>query len=298
MTTSNHETFHVIYDGPALATSRMDVRDLAPALVATADLFAAVNAEVNGNAAELRVEVKGSFKAGSFGIELICAQDLLQQIRDIFTSPTANALANASGILALVTAPVGGLIWLLRRLQGRPPRKIEIHGGTATLWITDSESVEVDHRVIKIWRSTQVRTSLEKTLSPLRREGITEFGIVRNEDIWLAIHADEVDWFDAHPSREATVVSDSTIRKVLLLESVVFKDGNKWRVNDGQYTFHATLNDHDFLARVNAGERFGKGDILIVDLQQTQTVMEGTLKTEYTITEVHEHKVLRQDCLL
>jgi hypothetical protein len=40
---NNHERFHVVYDGPALVEHRMDVRDLAPALVAIADLFSAAN---------------------------------------------------------------------------------------------------------------------------------------------------------------------------------------------------------------------------------------------------------------
>ncbi|WP_061165200.1 hypothetical protein [Caballeronia temeraria] len=68
---SNHERFNVVYDGPALAEHRMDVRDLAPALVAIADLFTAANKELNGDSADVRVEVKGSFKAGSFELDLI-----------------------------------------------------------------------------------------------------------------------------------------------------------------------------------------------------------------------------------
>jgi hypothetical protein len=46
---SNREQFHVVYDGPALDEHRMNIRDLAPALVAIADLFSAANTELNGN---------------------------------------------------------------------------------------------------------------------------------------------------------------------------------------------------------------------------------------------------------
>jgi hypothetical protein len=100
---------------------------------------------------------------------------------------------------------------------------------------------------------------------------------------------------------DGEVVSDSTSRKVLLLlllESVAFKDGNKWRVHDGQYPFFAALDDEAFLAEVDAGERFGKGDVLTVDLRQVQTVADGTLKTEYRITKVHEHRAPLQQSLL
>ncbi|CAB3786885.1 hypothetical protein [Pararobbsia alpina] len=57
----------------------MDVRDLAPALIAIADLLTAANQEINGEAAEVRVQVNATFKAGSFGIELVAAQQLMAQ---------------------------------------------------------------------------------------------------------------------------------------------------------------------------------------------------------------------------
>lgn len=298
---SNHERFHVVYDGPALAAHRMDVRDLAPALVAIADLFTAANAELNGDDADVRVDVTASFKAGSFGIDLIFSQAILGQLRDMFTGPGATALSNASGILGLLgmgTAGSVGLIGLIRRLRGRRPHRIEQRGEIAAVQISETEVIEVDDRVMRLWRNRTVRTSLEKTLSPLGRDGITEFGVVRADEVSLEIRESELDWFSAAVEAEAEVVSDSVARKVLLIESVVFKEDNKWRVHDGQYAFYAAMDDERFLEKINAGERFGKGDVLLVDLQQIQTVADGALKTEYRITKVHEHKEPLQRRLL
>src|ERR1700710_1861288 len=108
MEMSNPERFHVVYDGPALTEHRMDVRDLAPALVAFADLFTAANKEVNGDAADVRVQVNASFKAGSFGIDLVATQHLLSQIRDIFSGSGATAICNAYTIMGLVGLAGGG----------------------------------------------------------------------------------------------------------------------------------------------------------------------------------------------
>lgn len=301
MDMSNHERFHVVYDGPALDQHRMDVRDLAPALVAIADLFTSANSELNGDAATVRVDVTASFKAGSFGIDLLFSQDFLSQIRDIFAGPTATALANAGGIMGLLglgSTGVVGLVGLLRKLKGRRPHRIEQRGEIASVWITETEVVEVDQRVLKLWRSRTVRTSLEKTLSPLSREGITDFGIVKDGLIELDITDTELEYFESTIEIDAEIVSDSVARKVLLLESVVFKEDNKWRVHDGQYAFHAAMDDADFLAKINHGERFGKGDVLVVDLQQIQSISEGALKTEYRILKVHEHKEPLQRRLL
>ncbi|WP_245641650.1 hypothetical protein [Paraburkholderia bannensis] len=295
---SNHERFNVVYDGPALAEHRMDVRDLAPALVAMADLFTAANKVLNGDAADVRVEVNGSFRAGSFNIELIFAQQFLAQLRDMFAGTSATAVANAWTILGLVGYVGGrGIIGLLRALRGRRVHRIESLGENVRIWITESESIEVEDQVMRLWRSQSVRIALQKTLSPLEREGITSFGIVRGTQIELAIDDAELPTFESSTS-EGEVVTDHVVRKVLLIESVVFKDGNKWRVHDGQYPFFASLEDETFLARINAGERFGKGDVLVVDLRQIQTVEAGALKTENHIVKVLEHRAPLQQSLL
>jgi len=302
MEMANHEHFHVVYDGPALAEHRMDVRDLAPALVAFADLFTAVNREVNGDAADVRVQVNASFKAGSFGIDLVATQHLLSQLKDIFSSTGASAISNAGGILGLIgmTASAGiGLIQLLRSLKGRKPVRIEQQGDIARVWITQTETLEVERDVIRLYRSSVVRTSLEKVVSPLEREGIDDFGIVMNGAKVLDIHADELPSFSAAVTdAEAEVVSDITARKVLLIESLTFKDGNKWRVSDGNATYHAAIEDKEFLARIDAGERFGKGDVLVVDWRQVQSIEGAKLVTESIIVKVIEHRQPLQQSLL
>lgn len=294
---SNHEKFHVVYDGPALAEHRMDVRDLAPALIGIADLLTSANREVNGDAADVNVEVHASFKAGSFGIDLVAAQQILDQIRDIFSGNTAAAIANAGGIIGLVGLTGGGLIALLRKLGGKKPVRIEQFGEVARVWITETESLEVEAKVLKLYRSKTVRMSLEKTLEPLERDGITDFGIVRDGEVVLDIKADEIESFRGS-SDEQEVVSDTVSRKLLQIESVAFKDGNKWRVHDGTNQFYAALEDEKFLAKIDSGERFGKGDVLIVDLRQTQSIVGAKLVNEFTIVQVIEHREPLQDSLL
>jgi len=303
MEMSNHERFHVVYDGPALKEHRMDVRDLAPALVAFADLFTAANKEINGDAAEVRVQVNASFKAGSFGIDLVASQHLLSQIKDIFSGNGATAIANGWTIMEIVgitgTGVAGGLLGLLRLLKGRRPVKIEQKGDVATVWISQTETIDVERNVIRLYRNSVVRTSLEKVVSPLARDGITDFGVVVNDAIVLEVHDDEIASFSAATSdAEAEVVSDTTTRKLLLIESLAFKDGNKWRVHDGTATFHASIEDREFLDEIDAGERFGKGDVLVVDLRQVQSIVSAKLVNESIIVKVWEHRQPLQHSLL
>jgi hypothetical protein len=274
------------------------VRDLAPALMAISDLFTHVNAELNGDSADVRVEVKGGFKSGSFQIELLFTQALLLQLRDMFAGATATAVSNASAILATLGLMGGrGLIGFLRRLNGRRPHRIEQAAEVSQVWITESELIEVDTRIVRLWLSRSVRASLQKVLSPLEREGITSFGVVTADAVELDIEEAELAVF-AMSGDEGEVVSDATTRKILLLESVMFKDGNKWRVHDGQSAFSAAMDDHEFLAKVDAGERFRKGDVLVVDLRHIQTIVGDALRTEFRIVKVHEHRAPLQAALI
>lgn len=301
MQMSNHERFHVVYDGAALADHRMDVRDLAPALVAIADLFTAANKEINGDAADVRLEVHASFKAGSFGIDFVASQHLLSQIKDIFSGNGATAIANGWTMMQIIGFVGGaGLIGLLRKLRGGRPVKIEQKGEIANVWMSESESIEVDLRTLKLYRSIVVRSSLEKVLSPLEREGITDFGVVMNERVVLDVHDDEIASFSATSIDAAPeIVSDTTAEKIMLqIESLTFKDGNKWRVHDGVAAFHASIEDAEFLAKIDAGERFGKGDVLLVDLRKVQSIQNGKLVTESIIVKVWEHRQPLQASLL
>ena len=73
--------------------------------------------------------------------------------------------------------------------------------------------------------------------------------------------------------------------------SLSFKDKNKWYVNDGQSTFYVTIEDLDFLRKIDENEEFRKGDILKVLIRREQFLNEEQkLRTEYFIEQVIEHK--------
>jgi hypothetical protein len=93
------------------------------------------------------------------------------------------------------------------------------------------------------------------------------------------------------PVASSETVTDVVVRMSLMVEAPVFKDGNKWRFSDGQQSFFADLDDREFLHRVNAGERFGKGDILSADVRINQQQSGLKLSAERTIVRVYEHRM-------
>lgn len=287
--------FSIKYDGPALASHEMDVRELAPALLALSSLLEDSNRALNGDRPEIRVNVKGNFQSGSFKIDLAAALTMKEQLVSILSGTEVTALSNLFGILGgLGLLGGGGLIGLVVWLNGRKPSKIEYHGEKAIFTIEESsevETLEVDLAVGRLYATKTVRQSLSKVVKPLSQSGIDYFASGRDGQAEVVITKEQAAaFFDLDNDLE--IVSNTVSERALLqIESAVFKDGNKWRLNDGTTSFFAEILDVDFMARIESGqERFGKGDVLIVDLRRIQTIADTGLKSEYRIETVHEHR--------
>lgn len=91
----SHADIALIYEGPAVESGVMDVRDLAPALLAFGNVVEAINRIVNGENATTKVQVK-TVGAGSFAIGLDVTVAFLQSVRDFLVGPDATAATNLS----------------------------------------------------------------------------------------------------------------------------------------------------------------------------------------------------------
>lgn len=288
--------FSIKYDGPALVSHQMDVRELAPALIALSELLEHASKTAFPDAPEVRVNVRGNFKGGSFGVDLSAVQTVAQQMVSLFSGPESTAAANLFGILSGLgmVGSASGVIGVIKWLRGRKPSAIRIDGDKTVFEIRTAEEIEtfsVDLVAGKLYQSRIVRQALARVVKPLEREGVDIFACGQGGETTAVVTKDELASFDVAASG-SEVLSDTLSERVLLqIESAVFKDDNKWRFTDGATPFYAEIKDPAFLARVNSGdERFGKNDVLVVDLRRVQTLNDNGLKLEYVVERVLDHK--------
>jgi hypothetical protein len=290
--------FSLIFRGRSVDDGEIDVRDLAPALLAVGDLLQAANHTINGEQANVAVKVKATSE-GSFEIDLSLWQHVLDSIftysethRDGIAA--ANELTDlvmkaAGGLTGGVMCVGGGLLALLKWLRGRKPDHIEERGGDVIIHIGDT-SFLTNRRTVQLAENVAVRTQARQLVGALERDGIESISARRSGEEELTIYREDVHSFDL-PAETDEERSEELRRVTIQIISLSFKEDNKWRLTDGAEPFTATIEDTEFLRKIANDEiSFGKNDYLVCDVRETQVRTAKGLKKERVIVRVVEHQ--------
>lgn len=283
--------FDIYYDGPALKDGAMDVKELAPALLAFGELLDHSNRIINKGKVDVAVNIK-AFKKGSFGVELEIQQlgGILNGLTGLLSGSEVTAAVNLLALLGFSGSSAVGLFKLLQMAKGKRPKKAKrLESGNIRLEF-DDEAIEVPQVVIDLYQDQGVRDAVEKTVSPLENEGITTFSCGPiDQKIDLATST-TLPYFSTPAPEEKPIGSTTEEDRTLSINSLSFKDGNKWLLSDGQNNFWVTITDKAFIQKVENNEPFAKGDLLHIKLQTRQWESSKGLRTEYTALTVMEHR--------
>jgi len=289
--------FSIAFRGPAVENGDIDVRDLAPALLALGDLIQESNKVINGGNISAIVKVRAT-ERGCFEVSFVL-QHIAASAQTILSWLTENkeqiVVGNQLLDLILKTFGVGGTIGggvfaLLKWLRNRKPDKVETIAGDVHIHIGDQYFV-TNRQVLKLAEHVPVRRHAEKFVAVLGRGGIDSISSKVNGKEAVALVKDDVPSF-ALPDQDTQEELLNEIRKMnLQIISLTFKDDGKWRFTDGLEPFAASIEDKDFQKRIHANEVvFGEGDYLICEVREHQFQTLKGLKTERTIVKILEHK--------
>ncbi len=264
------------YIGPALEDGRMDVYKASTNMIAFSEFMVAAVKTTYGENAEAKAEVSG-FDHGSFITSLVFSVG--GQAATVFTALSAQELWTV----------VKGAFDLWKHLKGQPPAAVTNNGNTCTVTNNSGQIIQIRTDAVNLVFNDKAAEPVSRFVKlAMQEDGYEKLEISADADVVIA----EVDKYEAQGfesvSRQITL-SDNTSRMVVNIVGPVFQDGNKWRFSDGERTFNALMLDGDFLVAVNKGERFGKGDILDVDLRAVQTGAGMKTSIERSILKVHRH---------
>lgn len=281
--------FTLTYDGPALKNHEMNVRDLAPAMLGVGEVFEALNTLYNGKATDIAVNVR-AHEPGCFTVVF----DVIQHIKgatEFLAGTEVAAALNLKDIVFGSVTGVGGLIWLIKKLRGKTPDRVEkLTPGMFRLFIGD-ETYDIPIELLQAYKELTVRKALERFITkPLQKSGISEMRVESGGKQLARVEKPEAEYFRA-PEVESDVIIDDMRRSAFTIRDLSFDEDGMWRLNDGTNPIRASFEDADFLARVEGDEiRFAKHDVLVCMVHFIQKRgPKGGLVNEYTVTEVLEH---------
>jgi hypothetical protein len=284
--------FIVSFDGPGVRDGRIDVRDLAPALLSLGRLVDAANVAINGQDRPMKVEVR-AVSVGCFEVHLDAVLSGWKYVRSLLESSDVQAAKN---LLEWVGIFVGtpSLIQLYRWLDGEKPQKVirEIDGYFQ--FEIDGKTLRVPFEVMRLYQEISVNRAIGELLTTLEGDSVDRIDF-RSPDMPASTPAQTLTRADrrvftiTEPAPE--IIIDEARRLALSIRSLAFQEGNKWRLFDGQNTITATIEDRLFIDRVDQNlERFAKGDVLICEVRTIQMQGREGLKTEHSVLKVIEHK--------
>lgn len=282
--------FGIRYEGGALADNLMDVRDLAPALLALGQLFDRSNELLNGRTASVSLNIRAT-RSGSFDLLLQLSQ-IADVAVDMLTSGIVTAAVNLQGIVVGGgMAMSGGLtvFKVYKLLKGRKATEIGRETDHVILEI-DKLRLTVPNEVFTVYQDRNARSRARAFIDPLLRPGIDRVVIHERGKQVDSIETADAEFFDLLDD-DAEVNEIVIPRQVLRLVSPHFV-GGKWRFNDGTNTNWYAITDRPFMRDVDSGlRRFGVGDVFYCEVRTLQILSpDGQFDTQREIVHVMEFR--------
>lgn len=303
---AKHVHTTVRYDGPALSGHQMDVQELAPALLALAEMAQLANKLFNGDKASMQVLVKADIEQKCFQLDIHLAQTLLESAKHLFGTDeykTAKEIAEFLDLL-LPGGVAGGVFWFWRRVWGASPPSAEApiafqteqHGGQTTLINAPGGApITVNNNTYMLATDPAMMELGKRVLKPLERDGYDQFGLYQDGKPTTEWSNEEASRFiENAPSVVAPVDSPEDLIRTPIRGRVSVKtrrnEGRaQWEVKWASRAVWAAMDDTDWLDRFQAGDVHVEVPYwLDVTMEMATSRTDPDAAPSYAIKKVHE----------
>lgn len=304
---TSREIIKIQWDGPALDDHFIEVEDLAPALLALADLVTSANRIANNESATIKVLVSAKPEQNCvvFDIQLlqsiiaatrsILQQDDLATIKDIMRWLEFTASIGEVGLFSLMKAIKGKKIKKVtevKNAKGNNIAQIEVHGDNNTVNI-----ISTSPEVYKMASDRKTIRSAEKFLKPLNNQGISDMTVDSG------VGSRQVFTQDMQPDVNAVLnsidIEKNNTSKTQMIEvyakvySPVFDEKvDKWRFDWGDGPKYMDISDTTIASDAVKRGGVNVGDTYHLEIEMVQTLGEDEKpkSIEYKVKKVLEFK--------
>lgn len=257
----------VSYD---ISSEGMDSYQTARAIASFGRFVEVASRENLGQSASVQTNVRG-ISDGSLEIEFLLLV-AAGATRLLEVQPSLD-LALANGIREALT--------VFRWLKGSAPSDFDDQGDTVSIKNIEGDSIVIQNSTINIINSLSNGAESVKMV----HSAIGEF---------IRVERDEAEYF--RPLDTTPEILEDEIRMSLIITTINFGEGNKWRFRSGSTYLWADIADEEYRERIQNGHvRFGKGDTLVARVRVVQERgARGALVPKHSITKIEQHSIAPQ----
>lgn len=230
-----HARTTIRYDGPALAGHEMDVQDLAPALLALADLVQAANRRFNGTQADIRVLVNADVEQRCFMIDISLVQSLLDQAKGFLGTDHVKTAREIAEWIGIISGGGVGLFHFLKFLtkanEEGAALKIESSGSDNVIVTGNGNTIVLPRQVVVLAQEPKIVERAKAVMRPLEREGYDTLSFIDRDDQVFEVRREEAEQISALPSNPLESVpteSRSEIRGQVRIKSAQYEGNAQW----------------------------------------------------------------------
>ena len=296
----------VRYDGPALSGHRMDVADLAPALLGLSELCKLANERFNGNSTAVKVLIGADTEQKCFQFSLEVVQTIFQQAQGLLEHKevkTAKEILEWLGLIGGPIAGVFGLFKLWKRIAGHDvtEEKMTVQDGRNIVQLHirgNNNTVFAYKESYDLLKLEAARHNARRVLAPVTKPGYEELefeldGAIQDHfskgEAMAVLEVPEI------PEPDVPLGEPQPLTAFVGVYAPVYDEkATRWR-----FTFNGGHEYMDISDTQIASDAVRRGGAMVNDLYQVRLSMqqfrtsEGRLSARYKILEVLDFKPAR-----
>lgn len=268
-------------------THQIDSNTLVNCLIHYNAIVAIANDMHGGGDRKVSVKVN-ALEKGSFVIDLsLCGET----IASLFSKDNMDYLADLVAIF-------GGVWAVYKIFKGRPVSSDEDRSGAKAVirQVAKNASLRITNTIVNIYNRQDTRQAVSDSISTADADGNVD-GIEISSDVISPVSVKreefkdlEYDGFDQENGVPREMVDEVEARLTII--GLNFDKGNRWQFLYNGFKISMVVKDDALMQRIDAGERFGKGDSILVKMRILKVfnpVYNAYENKSYRILEFYEH---------
>ena len=266
---------------------QIDANSFINSLIHNISILEEINKSIDPNK-RIEIKVKAPQK-GSVVVEIgIQATSIIEGIKTLFSDETLSYTANLIEIF-------GGCYGIYHFLKGKKADVISKEGNNVTISNSNGNVITINQNIYTIYSNRPIiREAMSKNFEALSTDSsIDSFQVIDNKDDKIfnvsQLEFEELSYAEVeNPELEKT----DTVRATLRIIRLSFEGNLKSDFYYEGFKISAKIIHKKFIQRIDEGEKFAKGDHLLVDLEIVKRFDESVdtyINKAFTVITVHDH---------